>query len=328
MNRRFCVAPMMERTDRHFRFFLRLISRHALLYTEMITASALIHGDRGRLLAYDPHEHPVALQLGGSHPEEMSFGAALAQEAGYDEVNINVGCPSGRVQSGRIGACLMAEPETVADCVWAISRRVDVPISVKTRIGVDLLDSYDGLNRFVSVVAEAGCNILIVHARKAWLKGLSPKQNRDVPPLRYDVVYRLKRDFPQLQIIINGGITTLSAALSHLDHVDGVMLGRAIYNDPYMITDVDRLFFADLTPTKSRREILEEFRSYLETQISLGVPMVQMLRHIVGLYRGIPGARRWRRVLSEQPHGSSTHKDIFDRIIANSPDREPITHVV
>ena len=319
---------MMERTDRHFRYFLRLISKHALLYTEMITAAALIHGDRGQLLAFDPQEHPLALQLGGSNPEEMAFGAALAQEAGYDEVNINVGCPSGRVQSGRIGACLMAEPETVADCVWAMSRRVDLPISVKTRIGIDLLDGYDDLNRFVSVVAEAGCNILIVHARKAWLKGLSPKQNRDVPPLSYDVVYRLKRDFPQLQIVINGGITTLPAALNHLDHVDGVMLGRAIYNDPYMIADVDRLFFADLTPSKSRWEILEEFRSYLETQISRGVPMVQMLRHIMGLYRGMPGARRWRRVLSEQLQGSTMHREIIDRIIAKTPDREPINHVV
>ena len=305
----------MARTDRHFRYFLRLISRHALLYTEMITAAALIHGDRQRLLRYDPFEHPIAVQLGGSNPQEMAHGAALAQEAGYDEVNINVGCPSNRVRSGRIGACLMAEPETVASCVEAMARRVELPISVKTRIGIDCMDSYEGLKRFVRIVAEAGCDIFIIHARKAWLKGLSPKQNREIPPLRYDIVYKLKRDFPRLQIIINGGITTLRKALRQRDYVDGVMLGREVYHDPYMIADVDRLFFADAAIPLSRQEILEQYSSYMESHVLQGVPIAHMTRHIMGLYHGLPGARHWRRVLSEQAYQAGAGMDIVEQAI-------------
>ncbi|MGI9305531.1 MAG: tRNA dihydrouridine(20/20a) synthase DusA [Gammaproteobacteria bacterium] len=302
LDRTFCCAPMMECTDRHFRYFLRLISRRTLLYTEMITTGALLHGDRERFLAYDPLEHPLALQLGGSAPTEMAACARFAEDHGFDEVNINVGCPSDRVQSGQFGACLMAQPELVAQCVAAMRASVSIPVTVKSRIGIDDQDSYEHLQRFTQTVIEGGCHTLIVHARKAYLQGLSPRENRDLPPLRYDVVYRLKRDFPQLEVIVNGGIKTLAEAKEKLEHVDGVMLGREAYQNPYVLADVDHEFFADCAPQRSRREVLEAFVPYIEAQLARGVYLSRMSRHILGLFQGQPGARAWRRYLSEHAY--------------------------
>lgn len=300
--RRFCVAPMMDWTDRHDRFFLRLISRRTVLYTEMITTGALLYGDAARHLAFDRSEHPVAVQLGGSDPEALARSAKLAEEAGYDEVNLNVGCPSDRVQTGRFGACLMAEPALVADCVAAMRGAVTVPVTVKTRIGIDDRDSYEELVQFVDTVAGAGCRTLIVHARKAWLQGLSPKENREVPPLRHDVVRRLKNDFPHLEIIINGGITTLDQALAQLESLDGVMVGREAYHNPYILAEVDRRFYGDPTPPLSRHEVVERYLPYVEAQLAKGVSLSQLTRHILGLFQGLPGARAFRRRLSENAH--------------------------
>lgn len=300
--RRFCVAPMMDWTDRHDRFFLRLISRRTVLYTEMITTGALLYGDAARHLAFDRSEHPVAVQLGGSDPEALARSAKLAEEAGYDEVNLNVGCPSDRVQTGRFGACLMAEPALVADCVAAMRGAVTVPVTVKTRIGIDDRDSYEELVQFVDTVAGAGCRTLIVHARKAWLQGLSPKENREVPPLRHDVVRQLKNDFPHLEIIINGGITTLDQALAQLESLDGVMVGREAYHNPYILAEVDRRFYGDPTPPLSRHEVVERYLPYVEAQLAKGVSLSQLTRHILGLFQGLPGARAFRRRLSENAH--------------------------
>jgi tRNA-dihydrouridine synthase A len=300
--RRFCVAPMMDWTDRHDRFFLRLISRHAVLYTEMVTTGALLHGDAARFLAFDPAEHPLALQLGGSDAGELATCARMAEAAGYDEVNLNVGCPSDRVQSGRFGACLMAEPALVADCVEAMRSAVSLPVTVKTRIGIDEHDSYEALGAFVSSVAHAGCRTFIVHARKAWLQGLSPKQNREIPPLRYEVVYRLKRDFPALEIVLNGGVKDLGAGLAHLAHVDGVMMGREAYHNPYLLAEVDRLYYGDPHPVPARQAVLEALIPYVESQLAAGVALSHMARHILGLFQGQPGARAWRRHLSEHAH--------------------------
>lgn len=300
--RTFCVAPMMEHTDRHDRYFLRLISRHTLLYTEMITTGALRHGDASRLLTYDPTEHPVAVQLGGSDPHDMAECGRMVQDWGYDEVNINVGCPSDRVQSGRFGACLMEEPEKVATCVDALSRAVDIPVTVKTRIGIDQRDSYEDLVYFVETVAGAGCRTFIIHARKAWLQGLSPKENREIPPIRHDVVRKLKQDLPQLEIIINGGITTLEDAQQLLGGLDGVMLGREAYRNPYLLAWVDRLFFNDQHPIPSRFQIVERFIPYVEQQLASGVYLSRMTRHILGLFQGVRGAKAWRRHMSENAH--------------------------
>lgn len=300
INRSISVAPMMECTDRHFRYLARLISRHAVLYTEMITTSALLHGNAERLLAYDPSEHPLALQLGGSDPADMAYCAWLAEHLGYDEVNINVGCPSDRVKAARFGACLMAEPELVAECVAAMHAAVSIPVTVKTRIGIDEQDSYEALTRFIAIVASAGCTIFVVHARKAWLRGLSPKQNRNVPPLRYDVVHRLKQDFPHLTIILNGGIQTLAQARDQLAFVDGVMLGREAYHNPYVLADVDRWFYADPRPASTREEVLANFAAYLEAQLAEGSQLSRITPHLMGLFQGQPGARAWRRALSEK----------------------------
>lgn len=293
---------MMEHTDRHDRYFLRLISRHTLLYTEMITTGALRHGDASRLLTYDPTEHPVAVQLGGSDPHDMAECGRMVQDWGYDEVNINVGCPSDRVQSGRFGACLMEEPEKVATCVDALSRAVDIPVTVKTRIGIDQRDSYEDLVYFVETVAGAGCRTFIIHARKAWLQGLSPKENREIPPIRHDVVRKLKQDLPQLEIIINGGITTLEDAQQLLGGLDGVMLGREAYRNPYLLAWVDRLFFNDQHPIPSRFQIVERFIPYVEQQLASGVYLSRMTRHILGLFQGVRGAKAWRRHMSENAH--------------------------
>ena len=290
---------MMDRTDRFFRFFLRLITRRTLLYTEMITSAAVLNGDRDRLLELDPAEHPVALQLGGSDPDEMAACARIAEARGYDEVNMNVGCPSSRVRAGRFGACLMAEPERVADCVGAMTEAVRIPVTVKTRIGIDHLDAYEHLAAFVEKVAAGGCGTFIVHARKAWLQGLSPKQNRDIPPLRYDVVRRLKRDFPGLAIVLNGGVADLGEARRHLARVDGVMIGRAAYHNPYLLAGADGAIFDDPRTPPSRREIVEAFMPFVARELERGTRLARLTRHLTGLYLGQPGARRWRRAVSE-----------------------------
>jgi tRNA-dihydrouridine synthase A len=293
---------MMEWTDRHCRYFLRQISRHCRLYSEMVTSVALLRGDPERLLAFHPAEHPLALQLGGSDPRELARAARLGEERGYDEINLNLGCPSDRVRSGRFGACLMAEPERVAECVAAMSAAVGVPVTVKTRIGIDDQDSYEALAAFVERLAGAGCRTFIVHARKAILKGLSPKENRSVPPLRYDVVYRLKSDYPELTIVLNGGITRLDAATVHLGRVDGVMLGREAYHNPYVLAAVDARFFADPQPAASRALVVERMLPYIERELIAGTALNAITRHLLGLFQGVPGARAWRRHLSEHTH--------------------------
>jgi len=290
---------MMECTDRHDRFLLWLITRHALLYTEMITANALINGDRARLLRFGEAEHPVALQVGGSDPAQMAECARYAESYGYDEININAGCPSDRVQSGRFGACLMVEPNLVADCVDAMRTAVAIPVTVKTRIGIDRDESVDQLGTFVDTVAEAGCLMFIVHARRAWLSGISPKQNRQVPPLNYQRVYELKRSRPDLTIVINGGIKTLDAAGRHLDEVDGVMMGREAYATPYLLAQVDNRFYGSRSEPLSREVVLERYLDYCEREVENGFPLNQLSRHLTGLFHGQTGARRWRRCVNE-----------------------------
>lgn len=296
---RFCVAPMMDWTDRHCRAFHRQLTRHALLYTEMVTAPAIMHGDRERLLGKSGIEHPVALQLGGSDPGALAEAAVVGEGFGYDEINLNVGCPSDRVQEGRFGACLMAEPELVAQCVNAMQRQVRVPVTVKCRIGIDDQDSEADLNRFIDMVADAGCTTFIVHARKAWLKGLSPKENREVPPLDYARVYRLKDRRPDLTIVINGGIVDLDAAAKQLEHVDGVMVGRAAYQEPYILAEVDRRFFDADAPVSSRLDAIEGVIPHIERHLASGGRLNNVVRHMLGLYHGQPRARVFRRHLSE-----------------------------
>ncbi|MDH3714013.1 MAG: tRNA dihydrouridine(20/20a) synthase DusA [Gammaproteobacteria bacterium] len=299
LSHRICVAPMMECTDRHQRYFMRLITRYAVLYTEMITVAALLNGDRGRLLRFDRSEHPVALQLGGSDHVNMASCARLGEDFGYDEININVGCPSPRVSAGRFGACLLYEPETIAECVAAMCGAVDIPVTVKTRIGLDRDESATRLYELVGLAGQAGCTTFIVHARNAWLDGLSPKQNRDVPPLRYEAVHALKRDFPQLEIVINGGIRDMRDVRGHLHHCDGAMLGREAYANPYLLIDVDREFYGADGEPQTRAAILRRLLPYVERQIAEGVPLSAITRHILGLYRGRPGARVWRRKVCE-----------------------------
>tara|TARA_R110002110_G_scaffold284986_1_gene499087 strand:+ start:68396 stop:69424 length:1029 start_codon:yes stop_codon:yes gene_type:complete len=297
------VAPMMDWTDRHERFFLRLISRHVRLYTEMVTTGAILYGPRERLLAFDPAEHPVALQLGGSDPAALAECARIGADLGYDEINLNVGCPSDRVQSGRFGACLMAEPDLVAESVSAMREAVDVPVTVKHRIAIDDQPEWETLIDFVDRVAAAGCEHFIVHARKAWLDGLSPRENREVPPLHYDLVYRLKAERPNLHITINGGIEDLDAAADHLGHVDGVMLGRAAYQNPYVLAAADQRFFGDRSEVQSRHDVIEAYCDYIEREIAAGRHLVGITRHILGLFNGLRGARAWRRYLSENAPG-------------------------
>lgn len=314
LDRTIAVAPMMAYTDRHFRYLARLISRRAVLYTEMITTGALLRGDAKRFLAYDAAEHPLALQVGGCVPADMARCAHLAEDAGYDEVNINVGCPSDRVQAARFGACLMAEPEQVADCVAAMHAAIKIPVTVKTRIGIDQQESFEALAQFIEIVAAAGCDTFIVHARKAWLKGLSPRKNREVPPLRYDVVYRLKREFPELGVIINGGVLTLAQAREHLSHVDGVMLGRAAYHNPYLLAEVDRCFYRAPEMPPSRDEALRAYLPYIEAQLARGVPLACIATHLMGLFQGVPGARAWRRRLTESARESDADVDVIRRL--------------
>lgn len=297
---RFCVAPMMEWTDRHCRFFHRLLSRRALLYTEMLTTGAVLHGHRERLLGYDPAEHPVALQLGGSEPGELAAAARIGADFGYDEINLNVGCPSDRVQDGRFGACLMAEPERVADCIAAMKAAVSVPVTVKCRLGIDDQDTEESLDHFADAMVASGADALIVHARKAWLQGLSPRENRDVPPLDYARVYRLKRRLGDFPVIINGGIRSLDAAREHLAHVDGVMLGRAAYETPALLLEVDPRFFGEPAPFRDAHAAVEALIPYIEREMGKGVRLHDITRHLLGLFRGVPGARAFRRHLATE----------------------------
>lgn len=302
---------MLDWTDKYCRYFHRLISKHAFVYTEMVTTGALLHGNHHRFLQFDAAEHPVAFQLGGSHPKDLANCAKMVEDYGYDEVNLNVGCPSDRVQNGRFGACLMAEPGLVAECVAAMRQAVSIPVTVKSRIGIDESDSYEELLHFISTVADSGCRTFIVHARKAWLKGLSPKQNREVPPLRYDMVYQLKKDLPTLEIILNGGITTLDQAEEILKHVDGVMMGREAYHNPYILADVDRRFFADPQEPKSRLEIVMLLIPYIQQQLKIDARLNDISRHILGLFHGEPGARSWRRYISENVSKPNANENVI-----------------
>jgi len=303
INRRFCVAPMLDWTDRHERYLLRLISKHAVLYTEMVTTGALIHGDAARYLKFNKEEHPVALQLGGSDPKDMALSAKMVEDEGYDEVNINVGCPSDRVQNGAFGACLMANAELVAENVEAMKNSVAIPVTVKNRIAIDEMEEYETLHNFLEVVSQAGCETFIIHARKAWLKGLSPKQNRDVPPLDYELVYQMKQEFPHLEIIINGGIKTLDQCQQHLQQVDGVMMGREVYHNPLIIMDVDQKIYEDSGEhQQSSSEVLERYMEYMQQQLQQGVYLKHMSRHLLGLFAGQPGAKAWRRYISENAY--------------------------
>lgn len=294
------VAPMMDWTDRHDRYFLRLFNPHVRLYTEMVTTGALLHGDAPRFLRFDASEHPLALQLGGSDPVALARCAKMAEDWGYDEVNLNVGCPSDRVQQGRIGACLMAEPALVADCVASMQAAVKIPVTVKHRIGIDGLEDYEHLRHFVATVAATGCHTFIVHARIAILNGLSPKENREVPPLRYEDVYRLKADFPALDIHLNGGVKTVAEIERHWQHIDGVMVGRQAYHNPWILAQALPLFGTG--PVPGRDEILQRYLDFMARELADGVPLSQMTRHILGLYQGLPGARRWRQHISENAH--------------------------
>ena len=312
IDRRLSVAPMLDWTDRHCRFFHRQLTRRTLLYTEMITTGALLFGDASRHLRFNEAEHPVAVQLGGSDPDTLATSAKLAQERGYDEINLNVGCPSDRVQNGAFGACLMATPPLVADCMKAMLDTVSVPVTIKHRIGIDEIDSYEALGHFIGTVAESGCRTFIIHARKAWLQGLNPKQNREIPPLQYETVYRLKQAFPDLEIIINGGIDSLDETEAHLTRVDGVMIGRAAYQDPWMLADIDRRFFGEENPVSSRTEVVEAMIPYLESYLlEPGSKASHVTRHMLGLFNGQPGARRWRRILSEKAVRKETGADVL-----------------
>jgi tRNA-dihydrouridine synthase A len=296
---RFCVAPMMDWTDRHCRYFHRLLSRRTRLYTEMVTTGALVHGDRNRHLDFDAAEHPVALQLGGSEPDDLALCARLGEQWGYDEINLNCGCPSERVQRGAFGACLMAEPELVRDCVKAMSDAVSIPVTVKHRIGIDRVDSYGFVRDFVGTVAQGGARTFIVHARNAWLKGLSPKENREVPPLRYETVVALKRDFPQLRFVLNGGIASLAEAREQLPALDGVMLGREPYRHPWLLAGVDPAIFGEPAPLRSPFDAIAPMTAYAARHVAAGGRLREVTRHMLGLFNGMPGARRWRQRLSD-----------------------------
>ncbi|MDY7218911.1 tRNA dihydrouridine(20/20a) synthase DusA [Denitrificimonas sp. JX-1] len=316
LNRRFSVAPMMDWTDRHCRYFLRLITQRALLYTEMVTTGALIFGDTERFLRYNSAEHPIALQLGGSNPKDLATCSKMAEQAGYDEVNLNVGCPSDRVQNNMIGACLMGHPQLVADCVNQMQDAVDIPVTVKHRIGINGHDSYAQLCNFVGTVSEAGCTSFTIHARIAILEGLSPKENRDIPPLRYDVAARLKADFPHLEFILNGGIKTLDECTEHLQTFDGVMIGREAYHNPWMLSELDHRLFDDEQRPITRTSVLEQLRPYLVEQMEQGLKATYITRHILGIAQGFPGARRFRQLLSADIYKTDNPIKVYDQAIA------------
>jgi len=319
VDRRFCTAPMMEWSDSHCRQFWRLLTRDAVLYTEMVTTGAIIHGNRDRFLAYGEEEHPIALQLGGSQVKELAECAKYAQDWGYDEVNLNVGCPSDRVQNNMIGACLMAHPQLVADGIKAMQDAVDIDVTVKHRIGIDDQDSYPELVNFVDTIAQTGCKTFIVHARKAILKGLSPKENRDIPPLKYDWVYQLKQDFPDLEILINGGLNQLDQMRQQLDHVDGVMVGREAYHNPYIMAEVDNAFYGGELAIPSRHEIIEDFMPYIEEQLSKDIYLSHITRHILGIFHGQPGARQFRRYISENAHKRGAGIEVLRMALSKVP---------
>ena len=310
INRKIAVAPMMAYTDRHFRVMMRLINRTALLYTEMVTTGSLLHGQAARHLAFSSIERPLALQLGGANPQELACCAKMVEDFQYDEVNLNVGCPSSRVHSGRFGACLMKDPQLVAECISAMQAAVTIPVTVKTRIGVDQLDSYAELQQFITTVAQAGCRVFIVHARKAWLKGLSPRQNRMVPPLRYDVVYQLKQDFPHLDIILNGGIKTWDEMNTHLQHVDGVMIGREAYENPWLLAE---------DPDLEKADVIRHFLPYMAEQLSQGVSLWKMSRHLMGIFQNCRGAKQWRNWLSHWRESPASLEELEAQILPQLP---------
>lgn len=317
INRRFSTAPMMEWSDSACRLFWRTLSREALLYTEMVTTGALLHGSIERHLAFDPSEQPIALQLGGSNPSELAQCAKLGEQWGYNEINLNVGCPSDRVQNNLIGACLMARPALVADCIKAMQDACSIEVTIKHRIGIDEQDSYEEMANFVQTVADTGCRTFIVHARKAILQGLSPKENREIPPLRYDAVYQLKKDFPALEIIINGGIQTHEQCADHLRHVDGVMLGREAYHNPWILAEVDARYFDKENPATTRVQALENFLPYIEQQLNKGIRLQHITRHILGLFHATPGGRLFRRFISEQAHQKGAGMAVLHEALAN-----------
>ena len=323
LEHRISVAPMMDRTDRHQRYFLRLISKRAFLYSEMVTAAAVLHGNAERVYGFDVAERPVALQLGGSDPSQLAEAAQRGEDKGYNEINLNVGCPSSRVKQAEFGACLMAKPALVARCVRAMLDSVKVPVTVKTRIGIDAQDSYENLYHFVDTVSDGGCKTFVIHARKALLSGLTPRQNREIPPLRYERVYRIKDDFPNLEIVINGGIVDLDGASHHLNHVDGVMIGREAYSNPYLLSDVDGRFYNDESRILSRQEILEAYKPYIENWTSRGVSLSCLSRHMMGLYKGQPRGKAWRKYLGEfarRPGAGATVIDAaLDRMSVLNP---------
>jgi tRNA-dihydrouridine synthase A len=319
INHRFSVAPMLDWTDRHCRYFLRLLSQHTVLYTEMVTTGAIIYG-KGDYLGFNEAEHPLVLQLGGSQPEDMARCAQIAQEKGYDEININVGCPSDRVKNGSFGACLMAEPHAVAACVQAMKKAVDIPITVKCRIGIDNMDDDQGLTNFVHPLVDSGVKHLIVHARKAWLQGLSPKENRDIPPLNYERVYRLKQQFPDLYISINGGVTDFDQTRQHLKQVDGVMMGREVYNNPYILAQADQaLFNMQDAKVKSREQVVIEMTDYISQQHEQGARVWHIARHVLGLFQGRVGGKIWRRYLSQNGTGKNNNPrlllDAYEQVL-------------
>ena len=313
LNRRVCLAPMMDYTDRHFRFLMRLISKHMLLYTEMVHCGAILHGDSQRFLQFDHLETPIALQLGGNDPLALAQCAKIAEDYGYSEVNLNVGCPSDRVKSGQFGACLMANPELVGDCVAAMQAAVEIPVTVKNRIGIDKHADYAFLHQFTQTVAQAGCRTFIVHARKAWLDGLSPKENREIPPLEYEKVYQLKQDFPQLEVVINGGISEYHQIEENLQKVDGVMIGRKAYNDPYFWKDLDFEYFDAEKVKFSRQLFVKQYCNYIQSQIENDVYFKHMARHLLNLFNGQPGAKAWRRFLSENMSNRSAGVEIVEQ---------------
>jgi tRNA-dihydrouridine synthase A len=319
----FSVAPMMDWTDRHCRVFHRLMTRRGRLYTEMLTSGAILHGDRQRLLAFDECEHPVALQLGGSDPRELAASAKIGEDFGYDEINLNVGCPSDRVKEGRFGACLMAEPVLVASCVAAMKQAVAIPVTVKCRIGIDDQDPEAALDALARAVVAAGADALIVHARKAWLNGLSPKENRDIPPLDYGRVYRLKAAMPDVPIIINGGIGSLAEAAQHLAHVDGVMLGRAAYQEPWRLLNVDPELFGEAAPFATMKDVFEAMMPYIERELGRGTRLHSITRHFVGAFHGVPGARAFRRHLAEHGVRAGAGVDVLKAAIALVEERTP-----
>ncbi|ACK65750.1 TIM-barrel protein, yjbN family [Rippkaea orientalis PCC 8801] len=319
------IAPMMERTDRHFRYFMRQITQDTLLYTEMIVTQAIRYGDRTKLLGFSPEEKPLSLQLGGDDPQELAECAMIAEDFGYDEVNLNVGCPSDRVQSGNFGACLMLQPELVARCVEAMQKKVNIPITIKHRIGVDERDRYEDLANFVKIVSDAGCQRFTVHARKAWLKGLSPKENRTIPPLKYEEVYQLKQEFSQLFIEINGGIITLDQIEHHLQFVDGVMIGRAAYDNPYLFATVDRDIYGQNIIPPTRHQVVEKMLPYIDYWVNNGLKLHAISRHILAIFGGVPGTKAWKRHISENAHLPGAGVKVIEEALGKVP-RDNFSH--